>query len=278
MANPLKQFWNRRNVAGLFASDIYDDRKAGEAEREVSRIRQVGAGATGDYKGEKFLNLLKFGANFIPGVGKILNMGLSGIDILADKAYAKKMEKKMESMRPKGKGPHADWINQQYDAILSQVKQAGSASMKESLISNLMNIGMKSGIKDKLITDKTPWMKDWMEKNIPLQSALSEWKPGEKFLGNIAKKKLSKESSLLDLVSPMGESAELMDPFLSQMISKDPLNLSMQNMISQLPEKQYNLPSGLDWLNLLSPYYSDMVRGDSQVTIPSAPRSRRRRY
>ena len=141
------------NVGGDIRLGQWHEKKRKEAERALSSLTdKAKKAASGDYKGEKWLEAGKFISNFIPVYGKAINMALSGIDILADKAKAKKGVREFKRLSPQSKGPYGDYLSQNFNALLSQVEQTQKASAKQSLLSNLMSMGMKSGITDKLDT------------------------------------------------------------------------------------------------------------------------------
>ena len=142
----LREIRRLLNVRGDIQLGQEYEKKKNKAERKSARLADKGKKAiSGDYKGEKFLEFGKFVTSFIPGA-KPLNMLLTAIDVAADQKKANKEIKEFEKLRPSGKGLYGDYELQNFESIFSQVKQAQKASSKQSIISGLMGIGIKSGI------------------------------------------------------------------------------------------------------------------------------------
>jgi len=223
------------NVGGDIRLGQWHEKKRKEAERALSSLTdKAKKAASGDYKGEKWLEAGKFISNFIPVYGKAINMALSGIDILADKAKAKKGVREFKRLSPQSKGPYGDYLSQNFNALLSQVEQTQKASAKQSLLSNLMSIGGKSGITDKL----GPVEKETLGKMFP-QMGLQGITPGENILNKFLSKKLvSGDMGITDYVKAAGA---------------------------------HQLPSLYDYFELLQPRLQKGLRGRGEATSPAAP-------
>ena len=271
-----EEFWQKISPMREVKERQWWEKGAGKAEEVISNIVGVGSKISEDYKGEKVVGALKLLSSIFGGPFKVpLKVALSGIDYMADKKYAKKITKEVEALKPKGKGPQAEYEREQYEAILSQVNQAAQGAGKASLLSNLMDVGMAFDVPGKLKTsglfqDK-PWMKDWLSKKMP-QTMLSEFQPGKKFVEQKVKSPLHemlKSKLNIELGIPsIPESAESVAKYGA---TKD---LIKYNKLMPFL-KEIEAPSGYDWFSLLNPYYNKAIRGKPELSVLEAPRRRR---
>ena len=236
----LRELARLANVAGdMRAAKFYEGKRKG-AEALLSKMTdKAKKAASGDYKGEKFVEAAKFLGKFIPGIGTAVSTAASAYDAYADKKHAKDKTEKFKNLRSQlPKGMYGDYLSQNFDALLSQVEQSQKASANKSLISNLLGIGVSTGVVDKL---SDPIQKT-LEQYLP-QLELRSMIPGEKILGDKLKKGLSSELS----------------------------EYSMSDLSSMGLTEKRNLPSLFDYFQLLEPQAMKMLRSGQEATSPQAP-------
>ena len=236
----LRELARLANVAGdMRAAKFYEGKRKG-AEALLSKMTdKAKKAASGDYKGEKFVEAAKFLGKFIPGIGTAVSTAASAYDAYADKKHAKDKTEKFKNLRSQlPKGMYGDYLSQNFDALLSQVEQSQKASANKSLLSNLLGIGVGTGAVDKL---SDPIQKT-LEQYLP-QLELRSMIPGEKILGDKLKKGLSSELS----------------------------EYSMSDLSSMGLTEKRNLPSLFDYFQLLEPQVMKMIRGSQEAISPQAP-------
>ena len=236
----LRELARLANVAGdMRAAKFYEGKRKG-AEALLSKMTdKAKKAASGDYKGEKFVEAAKFLGKFIPGIGTAVSTAASAYDAYADKKHAKDKTEKFKNLRSQlPKGMYGDYLSQNFDSLLSQVEQSQKAFANKSLLSNLLGIGVGTGVVDKL---SDPIQKT-LEQYLP-QLELRSMIPGEKILGDKLKKGLSSELS----------------------------EYSMSDLSSMGLTEKRNLPSLFDYFQLLEPQAMKMIRGSQEAISPQAP-------
>ena len=252
------------------------------AEYELSDLTdKAKKAASGDYEGEKVLEAAKFISSFFGPVGKAVSVGLSGIDILADKKKAKIAVQDFKKKRPPGTGAYGDYLSQNFNALLGQVEQSQKASSKQSLLSNLMSMGMKSGVTDKLAEAAGPGGKEALSKILPqhelgkistegaMEHVTGGLKKGLKGMTQGLKDKLNFQpdertlevlQGLKGKLQTMGEKVTPWnDKWLAEQVFKEGLDSPMLS----------------DYFEFLQPKFQRRLRRGGQSTAPAAPHMQR---
>ena len=147
----LQEIARLANVSGDIRFQKESKGKSNYANLILDAMTNMASTTSGDYKGEKWVEGLKFASKFVPVIGKPLSAGFSVIDMLADKKYSKKQLERMKNMPIEGVGgAYKDIMQSHKDALVRRVEKEGKASNLQSLMNNLLNIGVQSGIPGKM--------------------------------------------------------------------------------------------------------------------------------
>ena len=148
----LEELGRMANVGGDIAYKNWLRGKGKRAEDFLSRFTSgASSEVEGGYEGEKWLNAAKFFSMFGGGVGKAINIGLSGVDMALEAKHAKNIKDKYrQKLKDIPDSPFKKYLEQNMNAVLSQVEQSTDESLKASLINNMTNIGLKALPMDKL--------------------------------------------------------------------------------------------------------------------------------
>ena len=127
------------NIGGDIAYERWQRQKGREAQSLLGGFADRSTDATDPtYKGEKALEAARFISSFFGAPGKLLGLGLTGIDYFADKHSRKKKLKDLGHLDAPG-NPNAKYLKRQSDSIRNQVmglqRQHGQSDFMSALIS-----------------------------------------------------------------------------------------------------------------------------------------------